>query len=96
MEQLWSDLGVAGDAVHVSSDRLLKIYRDCMMTVEQQCLADLEELLLERHDIFDRNLNGEVDMIARVSEELKVRTVIFSISIIFLFGNLWNALMLLE
>ena len=73
MDQLWSDLGVANDATHVHTDRLIKIYHDCMGSVEQQCLAELEELLLERHDIFDNNISDDVDMIGRVSEELKVR-----------------------
>ena len=72
MDQLWSDLGVASDAVHVPSDRLIKIYHDYMGSVEQECLANLEELLLERHDIFDPNIS-EAEMITRVSEELKVR-----------------------
>lgn len=72
MDQLWSDLGVASDAVHVPSDRLIKIYHDYMGNVEQECLANLEELLLERHDIFDPNIS-EAEMITRVSEELKVR-----------------------
>ena len=72
MDQLWSDLGVAGDAIHVPPDRLIKIYHDYMGNVEQQCLANLEELLLERHDIFDPNIS-EAEMITRVSEELKVR-----------------------
>ena len=72
MDQLWSDLGVAGNATHVPSDRLIKIYHDYMSNVEQQCLANVEELLLERHDIFDPNIS-EAEMITRVSEELKVR-----------------------
>ena len=72
MDQLWSDLGVASDAVHVPSDRLIKIYHDYMGSVEQECLANLEELLLERHDIFDPNIS-EAEMITRLSEELKVR-----------------------
>ena len=63
---------MAGDAIHVPSDRLIKIYHDYMGNVEQQCLANVEELLLERHDIFDPNIS-EAEMIARVSEELKVR-----------------------
>ena len=63
---------MASDAVHVPSDRLIKIYHDYMGNVEQQCLANLEELLLERHDIFDPNIS-EAEMIVRVSEELKVR-----------------------
>ena len=72
MDQLWGDLGVASDAVHVPSDRLIKIYHEYMGNVEQQCIANLEELLLERHDIFDPNIS-ETEMITRVSEELKVR-----------------------
>ena len=61
------------DAKFVPQDRLIKIYHDYMGNVEQQCLVDLEELLLERHDIFDSNISNEADMIVRVSEELKVR-----------------------
>ena len=76
MDQLWSDLGVANDATHVQTDRLIKIYHDCMGNVEQQCLAELEELLLEHHDIFDNNISDEMDMISRVSEEFKVRETI--------------------
>ena len=73
MDQLWSDLGVANDATHVPSDRLIKIYHDYMGNVEQQCLANLEELLLEHHNIFDPDVSSEAEMITRVSEELKVR-----------------------
>ena len=72
MDQLWADLGLSSDATHVQPDRLIKIYHDYMGVVEQQCLAELEELLLEHHDIFDENMSSEANMITRVSEELKV------------------------
>ena len=63
------------DAAHVPSDRLIKIYHDHMGMIEQQCLVDLEELLLEHHDIFEKHIGSEVDMITKVSEELMVRNV---------------------
>ena len=72
MDQLWEDLGVADDVKYVSSDRLFQIYHDYMGSVEQQCLSELEELLLEHHDIFDKNISSEADMITKVSEELRV------------------------
>ena len=67
---------MASDATHVPTDRLIKIYHDYMGNVEQQCLADLEELFLQHHDIFDLDTSNEADMIARVSEELKVRELV--------------------
>ena len=64
---------MANNAMHVPSDRLIKIYHDYMGNVEQQCLTNLEELLLEHHDIFDPDISSEAEMITKVSEELKVR-----------------------
>ncbi len=58
----------------VGGDRLTKIYLEHMSEVLRECVADLKELILERIDLFEEQLVGDIQQtIDKVDTELKVQ-----------------------
>lgn len=68
MTMLWVDLGLSDEVKKVSNEQQLHIYNEYMGKLEQECVADLTELFLERSDLFDQISTSPND----VHQELKV------------------------
>lgn len=64
-------LGVAAESQLVSPEHLMKLYQDHMAVVEQKCVDNLKELLLERSDLFTQAESANI--LERVDLGLTVR-----------------------
>ena len=67
---VFNELGLSKEVEQVSKEWLKKLYQDHMVHIEQECIKNLQELLLERSDLFVQ-LN-DADIFDRVDQELKV------------------------
>lgn len=74
MTKLWVDLQLSEDAKLVSSEDQHHIYNEFMSKLEQECVADLTELFLERSDLFDQSsaLPNDASFRIHLHQELKV------------------------
>ncbi len=71
MCMLWSDLGLQDEVQWMSQELQIAVYNECMVKLEQECVADLTELFLERSDLFNE-ISSPKDTFDHVHEELKV------------------------
>ena len=70
MYNVFNELSVSEEVSRVPEERLMKLYQDHMVHVEQECVSDLKELLLEHSDLFDQL--DAADVLGRVDQELAV------------------------
>ena len=75
MTMLWVELGLSEEVKRVSEEQLLQIYNEYMGKLEQECVADLTELFLERSDLFDQISASTNDTFSKIHQELKVGCV---------------------
>lgn len=75
---LWVDLGLSEEVKKLSSEEQIHIYNEFNGKLEQDCVADLTELFLERSDLFDKispspsNTFSPKDLFDNIHQELKV------------------------
>ena len=62
---------MAAESQLVSPEHLMKLYQDHMAVVEQKCVDNLKELLLERSDLFSQAESANI--LERVDLGLTVR-----------------------
>ena len=76
MYDVFNELSVSEEVFRVPEERLMKLYQDHMVHVEQECVSDVKELLLEHSDLFDQidaaDVLGRVDQELAVSESVRV------------------------
>ena len=76
MYNVFNELSVSEEVPRVPEERLMKLYQDHMVHVEQECVSDVKELLLEHSDLFDQidaaDVLGRVDQELAVSESVRV------------------------
>jgi hypothetical protein len=77
MMMLWVDLGLSEDVKRISNEQQVHIYNEYMGKLEQECIADLTELFLEKSDLFGSDLFDQLssspkEAFDRVHQELKV------------------------
>ena len=72
MVMLWSDLDLLDQTRWMSQEQQIFVYNECMGKLEQECVADLTELFMERSDLFNE-ISSPKDTFDHVHEELKVR-----------------------
>ena len=70
MYDVFNELSVSEEVSRVPEERLMKLYQDHMVHVEQECVGDVKELLLEHSDLFDQP--DAADVLGRVDQELAV------------------------
>lgn len=64
------ELGVAQEATLISTDKLVRAYQDKMAAVEKESVVALQELFLERSELF---LQGDsAQTLERATKELEV------------------------
>jgi len=68
---LWADLKLQDQTRWMSQEQQISVYSECMAKLEQECVADLTELFLERSDLFNE-IDSPKDTFDHVHEELKV------------------------
>ena len=59
MSVVFEEVGVAHDATFVPTKRLVRLYHDKMATVEQESVTALQELFLERSELFVQGDSAE-------------------------------------
>ncbi len=69
---LWVGLGLSEEIKLVKKEIQVQIYNEYMGKLEQECVADLTELFLERSDLFDQLSSSPEDAFWRIHQELKV------------------------
>lgn len=74
MLMLWVDLGLSEEVKKISTEQQVNIYNEFMGQLEQDCVAELTELFLERSDLFDKG--PAASAFDHVHQELKVSVVI--------------------
>lgn len=72
MMMLWVDLGLSEEARYLSNEQQVHVYNEYMGKLEQECVADLTELFLERSDLFNQISSSPKETFDRVHTELKV------------------------
>ena len=70
MYDVFNELGLSEEVSRIPEERLMKLYQDHMVHVEQECVSDVKELLLERSDLFAQL--DAADVLGRVDQELAV------------------------
>ena len=70
MYDVFNELSVSEEVSRVPEERLIKLYQDHMVHVEQECVSDVKELLLEHSNLFDQL--DAADVLGRVDQELAV------------------------
>lgn len=70
MYDVFNELGISEEVSRIPEERLMKLYQDHMVHVEQECVSDVKELLLERSDLFAQL--DAADALGRVDQELAV------------------------
>lgn len=54
MEEVFQELGMIWVMSQVPARRLMELFQERMTMVEHQCVQELQEMLLERLDLFDK------------------------------------------
>ncbi len=72
MLMLWMELGLSEEVRLVQGEEQVAIYNDYMGRLEQECVADLTELFLEKSEFFDQISSSPQETIELVHQELKV------------------------
>ena len=70
MYKVFNELCIWEEVSRVPEQRLRKLYQDHMVHLEQECVSDVKELLLERSDLFTQV--DAADVLGRVDQELAV------------------------
>ena len=70
MYKVFNELCIWKEVSCVPEQRLRKLYQDHMVHLEQECVSDVKELLLERSDLFTQV--DVADVLGRVDHELAV------------------------